>query len=95
MTMTTRRLPHCSNRTCSNLVYSDEAVPGTKVGRLFGYYCHDCAGLLGWWSPYLLAELERSLSDAGLIGGPRPGDRVPKVTKKRPPKLTEGQMTLL
>lgn len=94
-------LLHCSNPTCSSLIYLDEAIKGrdcpqadsTLSGRTLRY-CLECARNLGYRTAAEYEEDWRKLGEllkaAGMLR--RPGDRPFRPVKHRPPKLPEGQL---
>jgi hypothetical protein len=90
------RLFHCSEPRCPNLVYGDEAIPGDLcTDDVQGRFCVECARGHGYFTPDDVALAEALLRAEGLITDRRPGDRVPKAVRHRPPKLTPGQQVLL
>lgn len=93
-------LLHCSDPRCVNLVYLDESISGELIPSDWrssgegphGHYCLDCARRLGYRTKDDRLNAEIALKEAGMLR--RPGDRIKKPVKPRPPRLTPGQQTL-
>ena len=101
--MNVNRLLHCSNRSCSALIYLSEAIPGRLIPTSWhpggegshGRYCVACARSLGWWSPDDVITAGDLLRSAGMIDQPMPWYRPKRVAKSRLPKTNPDQMELL